>query len=246
MPDDCRVCGLPLHNASRIPVCPSCLAKPQPLTSDFFCTCCRTPFRNQSPLDEQGRCALCRTGWPGFDAAYSFGSFDNELRELIHIFKYGRVQALAKPLGRYLRQALPAGERFDAVTPMPLHWTRRWSRGFNQSALLAREISRGTGFPVLPAVRRVRRTAAQAGLTRAGRRGNVARAFTVRNPDRIRGKRILLVDDVMTTGATAASCARALKKAGAARVALLTLARADRRDFSVFHLSSDARSAKNA
>lgn len=231
------------------------MEKPSALSADFFCVCCRTPFRNQSPLDEQGRCALCRSGWSSFDSAYSFGAFDDELRELVHLFKYGRVEALARPLARWMRQALPAGERFDYLTPMPLHWTRAWTRGYNQAALLASEISRGTGIPVLPAVRRVRRTPAQAGLTRTGRRANVAGAFAARKTEKIHGKRILLVDDVMTTGATAAACARALKKGGAAYVALITVARADRRDFSVVaeapdtgrsHFSTYTRSAENA
>jgi ComF family protein len=192
------------------------------------------PFRNSSPLDEQGRCTLCRAGMSGFDAAYSFGSFEDGLRELVHLFKYGRVEALARPLGRYLRQTLPRDERFDFIVPMPLHWTRAWRRGFNQAALLAAEVSRGTGIPVLRQVRRAHRTAPQAGLTRAGRRSNVRGAFTpARNALPLEGKRILLIDDVMTTGATAAACARAIKKTGASFVALLTVARADRRDFFV-------------
>lgn len=150
---------------------------------------------------------------------------------------------------------MPSGERFDFLTPMPLHWTRAWTRGYNQAALLAAEISRGTGIPVLHAARRIRRTAAQAGLTRACLRDNVASAFAARKKDEIGGKRILLVDDVMTTGATAAACARVLKRAGADYVALITLARADRRDFSVIsqspstghsHLSTYTRSAENA
>jgi len=210
-------------------VCPACLRKPTALTSEYFCRDCRTPFRNRFPLDEDGRCALCRLGLNGFDAAYSFGTFEAELRELIHVFKYGRVETLARPLGRFLRLALPRTERFDAVVPMPLHWMRRWTRGFNQSALLAREIARRSSLPVRNLVRRTKSTAPQAGLTNAGRRANVSGAFRVPRPERVRGLRILLVDDVMTTGATASACARALKQAGAARVVLLTVARVDRR-----------------
>ncbi|HSM79866.1 MAG TPA: ComF family protein [Bryobacteraceae bacterium] len=206
------------------------MEKPSALSADFFCVCCRTPFRNQSPLDEQGRCALCRSGWSSFDSAYSFGAFDDELRELVHLFKYGRVEALARPLARWMRQALPAGERFDYLTPMPLHWTRAWTRGYNQAALLASEISRGTGIPVLPAVRRVRRTPAQAGLTRTGRRANVAGAFAAGKTEKIHGKRILLVDDVLTTGATAQAIAQSLRKSGARRVDVYCLARTPKPD----------------
>jgi len=210
-------------------VCAACLRKPTAFVAECFCRDCRTPFRNHFPLDEDGRCALCRLGLNGFDAAYSFGAFEAELRELIHVFKYGGVETLAQPLGRFLAVALPREEPFDAVVPMPLHWIRRWSRGFNQSELLAREIGRRASVPVRNLVRRVKATTPQAGLTNAKRRANVSGAFRVRRGADVRGLRVVLVDDVMTTGATASACARVLKQAGAARVVLLTVARADRR-----------------
>jgi ComF family protein len=199
------------------------------MAAEYFCVQCRAPFRNAFPLDEQGLCALCRRGVSGFNAAYSYGFYEGELRELIHLFKYGRVQTLAKPLGRFLALALPREESFDTIVPMPLHWRKRWERGFNQADLLAREISRRTHTPVRNALRRVRFTATQAGLTNAKRRKNVSGAFRPRGEQALGGQRVLLVDDVMTTGSTAAACARALKMAGARRVVLLTLARTDRR-----------------
>jgi ComF family protein len=197
------------------------------MSAEFFCVSCRTPFQNAFPLDADGRCALCRFGLRGFDAAYCFGSYEGVLRELIHPYKYGRVKTLARPLGAMLAAALPREERFDAVTPVPLHWRRQWQRGFNQSELLARTIARRCGVPVIHALKRVRPTVAQAGLSNTGRRQNVAAAFRPRRA--VEGKRILLIDDVMTTGSTAAACALALKRAGAAKVALLTVARVDRR-----------------
>ena len=228
-PDECRICALPLHEVSRIPVCRTCLLKPEPLAAEYFCMQCRAPFRSSFPLDEQGLCGLCRRGVRSFDAAYSFGFYEDELRELIHLFKYGRVQPLAKPLGRLLALALPRDQEFDVIVPMPLHWRKRWQRGFNQSALLASEIGRRANVPVKSALRRIRPTATQAGLTNAKRRLNVSGAFRAWKRPALTGKRVLLVDDVMTTGATAASCARALKIAGASQVTLLTLARVDRR-----------------
>jgi ComF family protein len=154
------------------------------------------------------------------------------LRKLIHIYKYGRVQTLAEPLADLAMGAFPRDERFDAIVPVPLHWRRRWQRGFNQSELLARAVARRTGIPVVAALLRVRPTSAQAGLSNTRRRQNVANAFRCRQRmagRRLQGWRILLIDDVMTTGSTAAACAAALKRGGASRVALLIVARVDRR-----------------
>jgi ComF family protein len=180
-------------------------------------------------LDEEGRCALCRNGLRGFDAAYSYGAYEGTLRKLIHLFKYSGIRPLAVPLAGLLLRSLPLDQRFDAIVPVPLHWRRRWDRGFNQSDLLARQLARRTGVPVLAALSRIRATSVQAGLSNTNRRRNVSAAFRCRRPERVREKRLLLIDDVMTTGSTAASCALALKRAGAANVALLTVARVDRR-----------------
>lgn len=229
LPEDCRVCGNRLLNASRIPVCRACLSEPQPFAPEYFCTACRTPFVNAFPLDESGLCLMCRLGLAGFDAAYSFGSYEGTLRKLIHLFKYEGIEPLAGPLGGLMALTLPRAERFDLIVPMPLHWWRQWRRGFNQSESLARALSGRSGIPVINAMRRRKATSPQAGLTNARRRANVAAAFEVRRRPNVEGKRILLVDDVLTTGATAGSCARSLKRAGAKYVAILTLARADRR-----------------
>ena len=132
-------------------------------------------------------CRLCRTGARGFDAAYCFGAYEGTLRELIHLFKYGRMKPLAKPLARIWQLRCRAISGFDVVVPMPLHWRRKWQRGFNQSELLARATARRCGIPMVNAVRRTRATAAQAGLSNAGRRENVAGAFRVRKPRRRRG-----------------------------------------------------------
>jgi predicted amidophosphoribosyltransferase len=146
-PDDCRICKRPLLEVSRVPVCPACLSAPEPLAAEYFCVSCRTPFQNQFPLDAEGRCSLCRRGLRGFDWAFCFGAYEGALRELIHLYKYGRMKPLARPLGNLLARALPLDQPFDAVVPVPLHWRRRWQRGFNQSELLARSISRRSGIP---------------------------------------------------------------------------------------------------
>jgi ComF family protein len=151
------------------------------------------------------------------------------LRQLIHEFKYSGVSPLAGKLGPLLSRALPRERKFDVIVPLPLHWSKRLERGFNQSELLATVLSRRTGIPVVQGLRRRRKTAPQAGLTRAQRRSNVAGAFEARDRERINGRHVLLIDDVLTTGATASVCAAVLKRAGAKRVSVLTLARADRR-----------------
>ena len=199
------------------------------MVAEFACTQCHTPFLNEAPLRPTGVCALCRSGAAMYQAVYSYGFYEGALRKLVHLFKYQRIATLAEPLGQLLVAALPRGERFDVIVPLPLHWWRRYRRGFNQAALLAKPISRATGWPVEPLLRRVKNTPAQAGLTRAARRRNVAGAFRAASAERLRGQRVLLIDDVLTTGATAAAAAATLRRAGAARVAVLTLARVDRR-----------------
>ena len=162
-------------------MCPACLSEPQPFVAECFCSDCRTPFLNSAPLDAQGRCALCRRGLTGFDGAYSYGEYAGTLRKLIHLFKYSGISPLAAPLGRLLVRALPRTESFDAIVPMPLHWMRRWRRGFNQSQLLGRVLANRTGLPLMDVMRRRKATPPQAGLTSAERRTNVAGAFEVGN-----------------------------------------------------------------
>jgi ComF family protein len=155
--------------------------------------------------------------------------YEGALRGIVHAFKYDGRRSLARPLGRLLREA-GAGVLggADAVVPVPLHAWKRLRRGFNQSADLARTL----GVPVRTVLRRARATRAQAGLTPGQRRRNVAGAFTLARwpwpatPPAVADQILVLVDDVMTTGATLDACARVLKRAGAKEVRTLTLARA--------------------
>lgn len=228
-PEDCRVCGIRLENFNRIPVCSSCLAQPEPLSAGIFCVQCRTAFHNDRPLDEFGRCRACRLGVRGFDAAYSYGEYGGRLRRLIHLFKFHRVLGLGEHFSQWLAVALPRDERADLIVPVPLHWWRHWRRGYNQAHRLGRALSRRTGIPCRTVLRRTKRTRPQTSLTRAERRVNVRGAFQVKRPEEVQGRTILLVDDVYTTGATLGACAQALRAAGARRVVVLTIARADRR-----------------
>ena len=212
----------------RFPVCPACLTLPQPHSAENFCRTCLTPFVEAYPLNEEGLCQSCREGTVGFDTVYAFGSFEGALQRLIHLFKYSKVESLAKPLSGLLLRALPRDGTFDHVMAMPMHWRKHWERGFNQAELLAGPVAKRFGLKLSRNLRRSRYTQAQAGLDEAGRRANLKDSFRVKQPSAMSGKRILLIDDVLTTGATLRAAAEALKRAGAARVTVLTLARVDR------------------
>jgi ComF family protein len=150
------------------------------------------------------------------------------VRALVHGFKYEHRRELARYFARTIVAALPSEECFDLIVPVPLHWTRRIARGYNQSALLARAIGRSTRAPVaLRVLVKRRRTADQTSLDIAARRRNVRTAFAVRKARAgfLSGLRVLLVDDVLTTGATAGACARVLREAGASRVFVAAIAR---------------------
>jgi len=216
------------------------------MVADYFCSSCGTPFLSASPLDANGRCSLCRHGLTRFDAAFSYGEYEGTLRRLVHLYKYGRVRPLELPLGRLLVRAIPRAQRFDLVVPVPLHWRRRLTRGFNQSELLARHAARHLHAPLHCGLSRTRSTGAQAGLTNAQRRENVAAAFRITDQNAIRDRHVLLVDDVLTTGATLNAAAGALKRAGARRVSIVTVARADRRKpaFTAWQLDSSSSNSR--
>lgn len=199
------------------------------MSADHFCSRCRTPFLSDKPLDANGVCRRCRSGVSGYDYAYSFGYYDGMLRRLLHDFKYGRLEPLAGPLGAMMVKALPLDLRIDLIVPVPLHWKRRMWRGFNQTELLARPLESRLCVPVVRAIKKVLHTETQASSTLSERRSNLTGAFVLARPEAVEGKRVLLVDDVLTTGATVITCSHLLRKGGAKSVAVLTLARVDRR-----------------
>ncbi|HRF10333.1 MAG TPA: ComF family protein, partial [Xanthobacteraceae bacterium] len=155
--------------------------------------------------------------------------FSDVARDLVHLLKYGDRLDLVQPFSQWM--ARTGGEilqECDALIPVPLHWTRLFQRRFNQSAALAQAIARQKNIAVIDDVLlRVRATPPQVGLAREERARNVHGAFSIAQAERakVKGKRIVLVDDVLTTGATANACARVLRRAGAARIDVLTLAR---------------------
>ncbi len=182
-------------------------------------------------------CALCRRNTYSFDLARSYGIYTHPLRDLILHLKFRRRERWGYQLGRYLASlatALEIVNHSPLIVPVPLHRSRERERGYNQAELLAQglrlelKISMGSIAPRLTTriLTRRRPTLPQSGLHPDARRENVRGVFTVERPERIRGHSVLLVDDVMTTGATVSACAAALKQAGAQEVAVLTLARA--------------------
>lgn len=164
---------------------------------------------------------------PAFDRARAAVVFGPVSRDLVHRLKYGDRLDLARPMARLMAQAAPdLLKEADLILPVPLHVFRLWRRRFNQSALLARRLADLAGRKVeLETLVRVRATASQVDLSRAERRANVSGAFRVRSGASVSGLRVVLVDDVLTTGATLDACARVLRRAGAGGVDALTFAR---------------------
>jgi len=165
---------------------------------------------------------------PAYQRARAAVRYDDVARKLVHAFKYGDRLDLAPLVGRWMARAGHELLDADALVPVPLHWRRLWTRRFNQSAALAEQISVISGVKVAHSVlRRVKATAQQVGLSRSERATNVQGAFRVPAAAKgeVAGRRLVLIDDVLTSGATADACARALLRAGAAQVDVLVLAR---------------------
>jgi ComF family protein len=229
-PARCRICNQALDGVSRVPICPRCWDHAAALPENGLCNLCGLPGGPADVVVFQ--CPGCIEHPPRFALARSFGEYGGALRELVHLLKYDGMIPLAKPLGERLASVteMPAWReefaRCQAVVAVPLEPARRRTRGYNQAELLARVVSRRLGLQMLPAraFRRVRATATQAGLTRPQRRENVRGAFAAEGAF-VKDRQILLIDDVMTTGATLDSCAAALRAAGAKRVLALCVAR---------------------
>ena len=185
------------------------------------CSTCGLPLE----ATEQTTCAACLAQPPRIARTRAAVAYDDLSRGLAIRLKYGRKIAIARTMARFMAP-LVAEEGDRILIPVPLHRWRLWSRGFNQSALVAQELSRRLGIATDPlALRRIRRTPPLKGMSRTQRRKTVSGAFRVRDKTAIAGKTIILVDDVLTTGSTAEACARTLKRAGAARVELVSWAR---------------------
>jgi ComF family protein len=227
---DCRICDAPLLNISRLPVCEECIAAIYPIAGET-CDICGEALPGLTRADEVHACSACQESRPHFAKATAFGAYDGELRELIHLLKYEQVLPAAGVLGAMLADAIGKLKLNVPVlvVPVPLHSSKRRQRKFNQADLIARAAFRKLAqdhfhFAAKVLVR-VKPTVSQIGLTRPQRRENMRGAFRVVHPTTVKGRSILLVDDVLTTGTTASECARVLRKAGAEQVWVATAAR---------------------
>jgi competence protein ComFC len=226
-PSFCHLCRNPLEDPGERIVCGDCLAKLAPRRGPLCPRCGRFL---EGP-DEAHTCARCLEDPPAFSLHRSCGAYGGTLKDVILLFKYRKYAPLGRPLARFAAGALGSDPELwagaDLLVPVPLHPSRRRERGFNQSKLLARELARLKGLDVLDgSLVKVRNAPAQAGLRAAERERNVVGAYAVRRPSRLRGRTLVLVDDVTTTGATLRACARVLKAAGAKDVRAATLAQA--------------------
>ena len=230
-PPACAACSTALEPGSKRRMCERCRAMIDVL-HEPWCARCGIPIAGA--VESAMLCGNCRRSAPGFGKARAVARYRaaddarfDPLGAVLRRHKYGLDQSLARALAECLDERLvPDGRDYDVIVPVPLHWRRLYWRGFNQAALLARLLARTMALPVdATSLKRVRATVSQTAHTRQERRRNVRGAFAVRRSERVAGKRILLVDDVITTGATADECARVLKASGALEVDVFALAR---------------------
>ncbi|MGB9082149.1 MAG: ComF family protein [Desulfuromonadaceae bacterium] len=228
LPPICHICHSFIPDAVPPHICPDCRER-LPRVASPLCPICGIPFVGAG---DDHRCGACLAHPPRFDTARAHFLYEGAIRDLIHSFKYNQRTHLRYPLALLALEGVDgflADQAPQLIVPVPLHRSRLRQRGFNQAVLLGRVLSRQLSLAMLPdTLVRTRPTEPQVDLSAAERRLNVKGAFSVPRPDRVEGKRILLLDDVMTTGSTMNECAKELKKAGAGMVIAVTIARTAR------------------
>jgi len=227
LPPLCHLCKASIPDTREELLCDHCLEKCYRIQSPL-CLVCGIPFLTSQGIDHV--CGRCQTAPPPFRAARAAFLYEASVKELIHRFKYGHKVLLAHPIGcfiaRYLSEFVVEVEP-DLLMPIPLHRTRLRERCFNQAQLLGEVLAKMWDIPLsIGNLQRVRQTVPQTNLTADERARNVRGAFAMSEPAQIQGKRVLLVDDVLTTGSTVAECSRVLHAGGAEAVCVVTACRA--------------------
>lgn len=228
-PGPCRICGQALTNASRVPICLECLDGFAQI-EEPMCRCCCRPFVFEAaPPAGEPLCRLCRAKFYAFDRARSFAIYNDALIEAVLLLKYDEVTRLGDWFAARLAEMVERERqewRVDVVVPVPLHRDRQRERGYNQAELIARPLAKRLGLKLERyLLARTRPRPPQLVLSRTEHWRSVRGAYATREGLKVDNLRVLLIDDVLTTGATLDACARVLKKAGAAAVLGLTVAR---------------------
>ena len=242
-PSDCRVCGEPLLRADLSPVCDECIDRVQEQSMTLCVRCGEAldmegvRFAGQFPV-EGLLCSPCRMAPPEFERAVAHALYRDEMREMVHLLKYERMREVARPLGKMLARTIEtleaeAGKEL-LVVAVPLFRSKEWERGYNQAVLISDaalvELKKSRpGWRLQAAhgvIRRVKDTRSQFELTPKGRRRNLQGAFAIADGSILAGREVLLIDDIYTIGATARACSRVLRQAGASKVWVATVSRA--------------------
>jgi ComF family protein len=205
-------------------LCVRCRGRLRPLTGPG-CWRCARPLAGAA-LPRGFRCETCRLRPPAFDRLVALWTYAPPFDGVIRAFKFGRLEFLGRQLAPAFRARFAVeGLQADLVTPVPLHWSRFWRRGYNQAERIARPLAKSLGLPFRATLRKARRTPPQNRLPRERRITNLEGAFRPRRPSAWAGRRVLLIDDVVTTGATLQAAAECLKKAGATGVVAMVAGR---------------------
>ncbi len=216
----CIACGAPLGGGDPASLCGKCREE---LIENRPPVCRRCGRFARFPA--RGSCEGCRKRIPAYDRGTAAVVYERGARKILYGLKYGGKGYLAENIAAIMEPVLPAASSYDMIIPVPMHKSKKSERGYCQTTLISRHLAKKSGKPAeTDNLVRIRRTEPMSGLHRGNRAANVRGAFEVKDPGALAGKRILLVDDLLTTGSTADECARILKKAGAASVQLAVFA----------------------